>query len=142
MGSSRRSDLSSRLFSISVPAIECFFSGTGDMFAALTVVRFREEVVARGLEKTAGWLSEDRIEAMDLPLARAAERVLASMHGVLELTKQRVDEVVSEDPSDESDDRVRLKRVKAAEVRIVKGAPLLRNPIVSYKAEAMVIHEM
>jgi pyridoxal/pyridoxine/pyridoxamine kinase len=31
---------------VDVPALDCFFSGTGDMFAALTVARLSEAVSA------------------------------------------------------------------------------------------------
>ncbi|OJD12327.1 pyridoxal kinase [Emergomyces pasteurianus Ep9510] len=46
IGSTARSDGSPRLFKVEVPRLDCFFSGTGDMFAALTVARLREAVFA------------------------------------------------------------------------------------------------
>ncbi|OJD24401.1 pyridoxal kinase [Blastomyces percursus] len=46
IGSTARSDGSPRLFKIEVPRLDCFFCGTGDMFAAMTVARLREAVFA------------------------------------------------------------------------------------------------
>ncbi|KKA22873.1 Pyridoxal kinase [Rasamsonia emersonii CBS 393.64] len=90
IGSTTRSDGSPRLFHIDVPALDCFFSGTGDMFAALTVARLREAVFAAdadpALRNTRSWVSPDDVPATELPLAKATEKVLASMHSVLEKT--------------------------------------------------------
>ncbi|EGE84722.2 pyridoxal kinase [Blastomyces dermatitidis ATCC 18188] len=44
IGSTARSDGSPRLFKIEVPRLDCFFCGTGDMFAAMSVARLREAV--------------------------------------------------------------------------------------------------
>ncbi|PGH06842.1 pyridoxal kinase [Blastomyces parvus] len=46
IGSTARSDGSPRLFKIEVPRLDCYFCGTGDMFAAMTVARLREAVFA------------------------------------------------------------------------------------------------
>ncbi|KAF1986207.1 Ribokinase-like protein, partial [Aulographum hederae CBS 113979] len=44
IGSTSTTSHTPRLFRIDVPALPAFFSGTGDMFAALTVARLREAV--------------------------------------------------------------------------------------------------
>ncbi|CAP69428.1 uncharacterized protein PODANS_1_10920, partial [Podospora anserina S mat+] len=94
VGSSMTSTKQPRAFKISFPAIDCYFSGTGDMFAALMVVRMREAVcdastsTEPGLDTRRSWLSEDGVGALELPLARAAERVLGSMHEVLAKTAE------------------------------------------------------
>ncbi|KKK24279.1 pyridoxine kinase [Aspergillus rambellii] len=83
-----------RLFRIDVPALDCFFSGTGDMFAALTVARLREAVFTAAdpdLKNRKSWVSGDEVPATELPLAKAAEKVLASMHDVLEKTMEARD---------------------------------------------------
>jgi len=60
------------------------------MFAALMVVRLREAVsTVEGLSDKGSWVSNDEVEAPNLPLARATEKVLASMHNVLLKTKQK-----------------------------------------------------
>lgn len=143
IGSTTRSDGSPRLFRVDVPAFECFFSGTGDMFAALTVSRLREAVFTAGphLRVTKSWVSPDDVPATELPLAKATEKVLASMHTVLEKTIQARDAelhaAASEDASSETEDaqkREYLRRTKAAEVRIVRNVKFLQLPIVEFKA--------
>src|SRR5882757_4191192 len=80
VGSTMTSTATPRIFGVKIPAIDCFFSGTGDMFAALMLVRLREAVFETdGLSNKDAWISEDTVEATDLPLARATEKVLASM---------------------------------------------------------------
>src|SRR5271170_1646718 len=60
IGSTMTSTAKPRIFKIEVPAIDSFFSGTGDMFAALMVVRLKEAVTAvPGLGQTDAWLSRD-----------------------------------------------------------------------------------
>ncbi|KAA8634329.1 hypothetical protein SMACR_04882 [Sordaria macrospora] len=90
VGSTMTSTRQPRAFQISFPAIDCYFSGTGDMFSALMLVRMREAVynTEGGLTERESWLSEDGVDALDLPLAKAAEKVLASMHEVLTKTAE------------------------------------------------------
>lgn len=113
------------------------------MFAALMVVRMREAVVnagEHGLGDRAAWLSDDSVDALDLPLAKAAERVLASMHEVLEGTcesmKAEVQRAESEIGS-EDEKRLHLARSKAAELRLVRHLGSLRDPKVQFKAQMM-----
>ncbi|KAI0483235.1 Ribokinase-like protein [Xylariaceae sp. FL0804] len=119
VGSTRTSARRPRLFRIHFPVLDGYFSGTGDMFAALMVVRLREAVFTDhyhhkkhhshshhhhrdndehdddndgngddddDVRNTRSWLSPDVVPPLDLPLARAAEKVLASMHEVLART--------------------------------------------------------
>lgn len=128
------------MFRIDIPDIDCFFSGTGDMFAALTVVRLREATTAANLSSVASWVSDDSVEAADLPLARATEKVLASMHVILEKTKEARDrELEASSPAAEmessSEKRVHLRRTKAAEVRLVRHLKDLKEAEVAFKAE-------
>lgn len=142
IGSTARADASPRLFQIDVPAIDCFFSGTGDMFAALTVVRLREAITDAGLGNTTSWRSPDDVHATDLPLAKAVEKVLASMHAVLRKTKLARDEVLeraegAEGRSGEGEKDRYLMETKAAEVRLVRNMPDLRRPEVRYRAQGL-----
>jgi pyridoxine kinase len=133
----------SRMFKIDVPSIDCFFSGTGDMFAALILVRLREAVSKTpGLSNCDAWISPDDVEAVDLPLARAAELALASMHIVLERTKKHRDEemekwdaTVGARETKEDEKAQYLRETKGAEVRLVRNLDALRNPVVQFKAE-------
>lgn len=143
VGSTATSTFISRIFEVKIPAIDCFFSGTGDMFAALMLVRLREAVHAvDGLIEKASWISGDEVGAKDLPLAKASEKVLASMHDVLTKTKEKRDEEVArynakiKTLGTEVDEKtLRLVRSKAAEVRLVRNLGCLKNPVVRFRAE-------
>jgi pyridoxine kinase len=151
IGSSATSDWQPRLWKLTVPAYPVFFSGTGDMFAALTVARLREAVFAAGVENNASWRSPDEVQAVDLPLAKAAEKVLASMQAILEKTYKYYQENLKliEDAEErsgpgnkETEDgpsRAHLLKTKATEVRVVRDAKYLIDPpdLESYKAEAV-----
>ena len=143
VGSSARADLSPRLFKIDVPALDCFFSGTGDMFAALTVVRFREAASQSGLVQKSSWLSPDEVEAIDLPLAKAAEKVLGSMQDVLVKTKHARDEELAHLMGSQgsleknSEKMIHLRKTKAAEVRLVRNLEDLRAPRAQFRAEPL-----
>lgn len=151
VGSTRTSDRKPRLFTIQFPVFNAYFSGTGDMFAALMVVRMREAVAYYAAESTrhaASWVSPDDIEATDLPLARAAEKVLASMHEVLERTcEQMPSELsssiarlatrkgVSEAEIRADSETMHLLKSKAAELKIARNLGCLREPTIQYRAE-------
>jgi pyridoxine kinase len=130
-----------RAFKIRFPAIDAYFSGTGDMFAALMVVRMRQAVTeAAALGQTASWLSADDVDALDLPLAKAAERVLASMHEVLTATCESMKAEVKRFEADiggDDEKRMHLARSKAAELRLVRHLGSLREPSVEFKAQKM-----
>ncbi|KAJ5897226.1 hypothetical protein N7504_007514 [Penicillium tannophilum] len=144
IGSTTRSDGSPRLFRIDVPALDCFFSGTGDMFAALTVARLREAVDAASpdLRNTASWVSPDDVESSNLPLAQATIKVLSSMHSILERTMEARDaELAVASPlnggltAEEQEKQDYLRRTKAAEVRLVRNARFLRDPLVQFAVQ-------
>ncbi|TVY81285.1 putative pyridoxal kinase [Lachnellula suecica] len=142
VGSTFTSGLTPRIFGIKIPAIDCFFSGTGDMFAALILVRFREAVHnTEGLSSKPAWVSDDDVEATELPLAKATEKVLASMNEVLTKTKEKRDEELEKfnnrvvGRGDESEKRLKLATSKATEVRLVRNLPCLRHPEVKFRAE-------
>lgn len=145
IGSTTRSDGAPRLFRIDVPALDCYFSGTGDMFAALTVARFREAVfnADANLRHTKSWVSPDDVPATELPLAQSTRKVLASMHCVLEKTLEARDAELRAIVPDEGEKllsqedqqkRAHLRESKAAEVRVVRHAQYLREPEVEFQA--------
>lgn len=130
------------------------------MFAALTVARLREAVFMADtdaestvpLRKTASWISPDFVPASKLPLAKATEKVLASMHGILEKTMIARDAELAQYPPDDEDKpafpeldpsdrqialekRNYLRRTKAAEVRLIRNVSLLKKPEVDFRAE-------
>ncbi|KAL8999459.1 MAG: hypothetical protein Q9169_001664 [Polycauliona sp. 2 TL-2023] len=143
VGSTSRADGSPRLFKVDIPAIDCFFSGTGDMFAALTVVRLREAVSDEGLFALKAWKSPDKIDALHLPLSRTVEKVLGSMHAILQKTKVARDAELKKMSGPQgalekdSEKRLHLKKTKAAEVRIVRNLQDLREPVIHHRAQAL-----
>ncbi len=145
IGSTARSDGSPRLFKIDVPAIECFFSGTGDMFSALMVVRMREAAIRANLTSIKSWVSPDDVKAAELPLAKAAEKVLGSMHIILMKTMESRDKELegmggplgAMEKEKDSEKRIGLRRTKAAEVKVTRCLEDLRNPSLDWRAEAL-----
>lgn len=143
IGSTYTSTAKARIFGVKIPAIDCFFSGTGDMFAALMVVRLREAVYKTpGLIQTDAWVSPDNVDAVELPLAKATEKVLASMNQILIKTKGSRDEELERsshkvEARGKDEKKERLARSKAAEVRLVRNQESLRNPDVKFRAETV-----
>lgn len=166
VGSTMTSTCQPRAFKIRFPAIDAYFSGTGDMFAALMVVRMRQAVTEMSQDATTtsirtpvsvssssssslssqplsareSWLSGDEVDALDLPLAKAAERVLATMHEVLDATCRSMKAEVSraaEEIGPDDERRMHLARSKAAELRLVRHLGSLRQPSVQFKAQRM-----
>ncbi|EPE07967.1 pyridoxal kinase [Ophiostoma piceae UAMH 11346] len=155
VGSSRTSTGKARAFKIVFPAIDCYFSGTGDMFGALMVVRMREAVAAQeassqgadALLSRRAWLSDDAVESVDLPLARAAEKVLASMHEVLSKTCEampaqmaKANALLDRKGIVEADARAKalhLLKSGAAELKLPQNVDSLRSPQVNFRAVKM-----
>jgi pyridoxine kinase len=142
VGSTMTSDGKARCFKIVFPAINCYFSGTGDMFAALIVVRMREAVYhTDGLREARSWRSDDSVKPLDLPLARAAEKVLASMHEILTKTIEGMQDwadktkvaVRSVEGQDLEKQRHLLKS-RATELRLVRNLSSIISPTAQFKA--------
>ncbi|KAH6691644.1 pyridoxal kinase [Plectosphaerella plurivora] len=139
VGSSMTSDFKPRLFQIVFPAIDCYFSGTGDMFGALITVRMRQAVFgktseASELQQKRSWLSGDDTAVLDLPLVHAVEMVLASMHEVLTNTaKSMAAATASTTAVDEK--AAHLAKSKSAELKLVRNLASLREPVVEFKAK-------
>ncbi|KKY14607.1 putative pyridoxine kinase [Phaeomoniella chlamydospora] len=155
IGSTSKTDSTPRLFKIVIPALDCFFSGTGDLFAALMLVRLREASAQARLLETQSWMPDDKIPGPDLPLAKAAEKVLASMHVVLEKTMiSRREEMRRKGYDDEKSHlapgkdvditqgegkKWYLAETKAAEVKLVRNVRDLWEPEMRFKAEGVEI---
>lgn len=158
VGSTMTSDARPRLFKIVFPAIDCYFSGTGDMFSALMTVRMRQAVFPKegpgsasqssaypggdDLRRNRSWLSPDEVDVLELPLVRAAEMVVASMHEVLTKTAEGMwaavkakEAAAGVDGADEK--RAHLTRSKNAELRLVRNLASLRDPTIELRAERL-----
>lgn len=138
VGSTATSAHAPRLFRLDAPAYPHFFSGTGDMFAALTVARLREACAEAGTLGQPSWRSADDVRSAELPLARATEKVLESMHVVLGKTAAACEEEMAR--LDEEEGRMQnvpdggdaeaarertfkrhLRCMRASEVRVVRN---------------------
>ena len=94
---------------------------------------------------TKAWLSPDDVEATDLPLAKAVEKVVASMQTVLEKTKKARDEALEGmggplgtlEKEKDSEKRLHLRKTKAAEFRIVRNINDLREPHIVYQVKPL-----
>lgn len=155
IGSTRTSEGKSRIFRVRVPSLDCFFSGTGDMFAALMVVRLREAVSKQpSLSRVQSWISDDSVGALDLPLAKAVEKALGSMQDVLTRTmvardrelaeweKEKTAKLVRGEVVEESEKERHLRRTKAAEVRLVRNLDCLRDPKTVLRAEEFKVEDV
>lgn len=110
------------------------------MFAALILVRLREAAQEAGLGAVKSWISRDEVDGVELPLAKAAEKVMGSMHAVLVKTKRMRDHMLEaltngDTDTHEGEDRIRLTKAKAAEVRVVQCLEELRSPKIIFRAE-------
>lgn len=147
IGSTATSDYKPRLFRIDTPQLPLFFSGTGDMFAALTVPRLIEAAHATSTSEVnllnkPSWRSPDDVPADELPLAKACQKVLASMQAVLAKTTEVCNEKMkaydaraekegrgSGDEADqESEQRRHLALMNASEVKVVRHVKELLDP--------------
>ena len=159
IGSTATSDGQPRLFRVTIPALPVFFSGTGDMFAALTVCRLRQAAKQAGVLNEPSWRSPDHVAGPDLPLAKATEKVLASMHAVLKDTSEHYSEVmkqlddgkvpkmnnnVSGGIQHDIETEQHLRLTSAAEVRVVQNAMSLREPpnVMGFQAQPIVLSSL
>jgi pyridoxine kinase len=126
------------------------------MFAATLVARLRQAAQSAGVLDKSSWRSEDNVVGPDLPLAKAVEMVLASMHAILRDTARHYDQAsrdliaetaheTNEDISKESKEAKETQRhlrlTRAAEVRVVRNAKALLEPpdLGKFKAQPVVL---
>lgn len=117
------------------------------MFAALTVPRLIEAVQAAStpdfdLRSTPSWRSPDDVAPEDLPLAKAVQKVLASMQAVLAKTTAKCEEKMAafdkraakssraedEDVDGETQSKRHLALMNASEVQVVRYVKELVDP--------------
>ena len=132
IGSTAKADGTPRAFIIDAPYFPVYFSGTGDTFAALITARLREEAFRADLLNVNGWVSPDSVPNLDLPLAKAAELVVASMQALLSRTYQRYDKIRATEKENNTEEahekESHLKLTKAAELKVVGHVNDLTNP--------------
>ena len=128
-----------RKFVCDVEIVDGFFSGTGDLFAALLLARLRDQAEAAGLLGTKGWVSgEDVVQAEELPLAKAVGLVLASMGGVLEKTRvERERRLEGVDLEALGEKELIVAKARASELRLVQSQQEILVPGVGVGARPL-----
>jgi pyridoxine kinase len=125
------------------------------MFAALTVPRLIEAVAAapldQNLKDTPSWRSPDDVKAEDLPLAKAAQKVLASMQAVLARTAEGCqkrmegyDQKVGRGSGEQGEKQRHLALMNASEVVVPRHVDLLQNPpdLERFRPRAVVVPDV
>lgn len=130
-GSTCTETLEPRPFMIQAPIIDGPFVGTGDLFASLLLTQLHPF--------TGHLLPRQPVSAIDLPLAKALEMVIASMQGVLRNTKAAMDRQMEMDGDIASlTEKEKLVRVmRACELRLVGSQEALLHPEVVARAVAL-----
>lgn len=115
------------------------------MFAALTIPRLIEAVQQSSdpsLASLPSWKSPDDVPATELPLAKACQKVLASMQAILAKTTQKCDEAMQaydgraekegcgsgDEDAAERSRRRHLALMNASEVQVVRYVRDLVDP--------------
>jgi pyridoxine kinase len=163
IGSTATSDHKPRLFRIDTPQLPLFFSGTGDMFAALTVPRLIEAVSAAStpeldLSTQPSWRSPDDVPADELPLAKACQKVLASMQATLAQTAEQCHEKMQaydaqaeregrgqgDEARLDAEHKRHLALMEASEVKVVRFVEELTHPphIERFTPQAVKSHDV
>ncbi|GAC93533.1 hypothetical protein PHSY_001098 [Pseudozyma hubeiensis SY62] len=113
-----------RIWSIQFPEVQGYFSGVGDMFAALTLGRFHPET---------------KIAADDLtPIAKASELAIASLQGILSNTCRVIDELernLGGEEKEKDEVEVRVDRMRRRELRVVQSKKEIESPTIVYRAK-------
>jgi pyridoxine kinase len=123
IGSTRDSAKKSRTFALLIPRFPVSFTGTGDMFSALLTVYLRAMVTQAVIsEDQPGWVSPDSVQAVDLPLAHAAELTVEVMQRVLRKTYDKYEHEMAALQKEEMPEKTRhVKMMKALELRVVRS---------------------
>ncbi|KAJ9479096.1 putative pyridoxal kinase BUD17 [Pseudozyma hubeiensis] len=113
-----------RIWLIQFPEVQGYFSGVGDMFAALTLGRFHPDT---------------KIAADDLtPIAKASELAIASLQGVLSNTCRVIDELernLGEGEKEKDEVEARVDRMRRRELRVVQSKKEIESPTIVYRAK-------
>lgn len=122
------------IWSIQFPEVQGYFSGVGDMFAALTLGRFQPE------PKEAAQSNGVQHPRPLTPIAKASELAIASLQGILSNTCRVIDELKKDLPpaseaekKDEAQERV--DRMRRRELRVVQSKKEIESPTIVYRAK-------
>lgn len=119
---------------IQFPEIPGYFSGVGDLFAALTLGRFQSS-------SSSSSSSSDSSPSIT-PIARAAELAIASVQGVLAKTMEATAQTpaielgsFSFSTSEEAAAQEKVETMRRRELRIIQSRKELEQPSVQYRAQ-------
>lgn len=108
------------------PLIEGYYSGVGDIFSALLLANYES--------KSRVMQGEDDIEV----LTQATEKAVASIQAVLSNTREYAASILPKDIDDnienDADNRRRIRRQKARELRLIQSQDELKSPVIHHKA--------
>jgi pyridoxine kinase len=127
-GSTATTQFEPRPFMVRAPVIDGPFVGTGDLFASLLLARLHPFIDHL--------TPHQPVTAIDLPLARAVEMVVASMQGVLRETKTAMDRELrmDSDVTSLTEKERHIRKMRACELRLVGSQDALLHPEVVVRA--------
>ncbi|EST05517.1 Phosphomethylpyrimidine kinase type-1 [Kalmanozyma brasiliensis GHG001] len=117
-----------QVWSIQFPEVQGYFSGVGDMFAALTLGRFHRE---GQMASQANGATKDLT-----PIAKASELAIASLQGILSNTCKVIDQIEKDLPDSTGKDEAQEKvdRMRRRELRVVQSKKEIESPMIVYRA--------
>lgn len=125
-----------RIWSIQFPEVQGYFSGVGDMFAALTLGRFHPESAQETPSNASAHHDDDNDELT--PIAKASELAIASLQGILSNTCRVIDQLESQrtDAEKAKDDaEAKVDRMRRRELRVVQSKKEIESPTIVYRAK-------
>lgn len=127
-----------QIWSIEFPEVQGYFSGVGDMFAALTLGRFHPDATKdanQAATQTNGASSKPLT-----PIAKASELAIASLQGILSNTCRTIEQIehnlqanAESGKVDEAQERV--DRMRRRELRVVQSKKEIESPTIVYRAK-------
>ncbi|KAG5513538.1 hypothetical protein PMAC_000970 [Pneumocystis sp. 'macacae'] len=121
VASSCKSDYTPRAVKITVPYCDYTLVGTGDLFSALLLARFNDNMK---------FIVPDDVSATDMPLSYALELVVSSVQHVIKNTIKLIEKSLVHQENQLS----KVEMFKVSELCIIQSQDMLKNPNVEYKA--------
>ncbi|SAM82009.1 related to pyridoxal kinase [Ustilago bromivora] len=122
------------IWSIQFPEVQGYFSGVGDMFAALTLGRFQPESQASAAD---GAVNGETGKPLN-PIAKASELAIASLQGILSNTCKVIDELeanVGNKGNRVDEAQAKVDRMRRRELRVVQSKKEIESPTIVYRAK-------
>lgn len=120
-----------QIWMIEFPEVQGYFSGVGDMFAALTLGRFQPSLSAAPSNGTSGTIPLS-------PIARASELAIASLQGILKNTCKVIDQLdtsLAAPPTFKDEAQQRVDTMRKRELRVIQSRGDIENPVIQHHAK-------